>query len=185
MMNDVINELNDSFEKTIQGLKKELSKIRTGRASIAMLDDVRVSYYGNMSPLSQVATLRAPDPRMITVQPWEATIIGDIERAIGSAGLGLNPSNDGVVIRVPIPALTGERRTELGKQAKRHGEDHKISLRNSRRDANDMIKELQKDGDISEDDEHKAYEKINSLTDSYSKKVEEILDAKVSQITEI
>ncbi len=184
-MNDVVNELRESFDKTIQGLRKELAKIRTGRANISMLDDVRIDYYGNMSPLSQVATLRAPDPRMITIQPWESTIINDIERAISSSQLGLNPSNDGTLIRVPIPSLTGERRIELGKQARRHGEDHKISLRNSRRDANDMIKELQKEGDISEDDEHKAYEKINGLTEEYSKKIDAYLDAKVAQITEI
>lgn len=185
MINEVIDDLKDSFEKTIQGLRNELTKIRTGRAHISMLDDVRVDYYGNPSPLSQVATLRTPDPRMITVQPWEATIISDIERAIGSAGLGLNPSNDGTLIRVPVPALTGERRIELGKMAKRHGEDHKISLRNARRDSNDMIKSLQKDGDISEDDEHKAYEKINTLIENFNKKIEEYIETKVAQITEI
>ena len=185
MIAEVLEELNANFEKTALGLQKELSKIRTGRANINMLDDVKVDYYGSMVPLSQVATLRVADPRMITIQPWESNIISDIERAIGNAGLGLNPSNDGVLIRVPIPALSGERRKELVKIAKRHGEDHKISARNHRRDANDMVKALQKGGDITEDDEHKTYDKINALTDAMTTKLDELLASKEAQILEV
>ena len=122
---------------------------------------------------------------MITVQPFESRVINDIERAISGSDLGFNPSNDGQLIRVPVPALSGERRQELVKIAKRHGEDFKISLRNHRRDANDMVKALQKEGDISEDQEHNAYESINTQTDKYTKKIDEMLEAKESQIIEV
>lgn len=185
MIDEVFAELELNFDNTISGLQKELAKIRTGRANVAMLNGVMVEYYGSMTPLNQVATLRVSDPRLITVQPFENRIIGDIERAIANSDLGFNPSNDGQLIRVPVPALSGERREELVKIAKRHGEDHKISLRNHRRDANDMVKALQKEGDISEDAEHKAYDKINALTDGFTKKVDELLAAKEEQILEV
>ena len=133
MLQDVLDGLSESYEKTLRDLARDLSKIRTGRANVNMLDGVTIEYYGAPTPLSQVATLRVADARLITVQPWETKLIPAIEKSIGSADLGLNPSNDGQVVRVPIPALTGERRQELVKVCKRAGEDHKIALRNHRR----------------------------------------------------
>lgn len=185
MLQDVIDELTKSYEKTIHDLARDLSKIRTGRANAAMLDGVTIDYYGSPTPIAQVATVRVADPRLITVQPWENKLISQIEKAIGSADLGLNPSNDGQVVRVPIPALTGERRQELVKLSKRAGEDHKIALRNHRRDANDMLKALEKDGEVTEDGMHDGFEKVNGLTEAYSKKIDSILEKKEAEILEI
>ena len=185
MLNEVFEELRASNDRTINGLTADLAKIRTGRANLGMLEGVRVDYYGQPTPLSQVATMRVADPRLITIQPWERTLIADIEKAISSSELGLNPSNDGTLIRVPIPALSGERRQELVKLARRYGEDHKIALRNHRRDANDMVKALEKDSEITEDQEHKAYDKINTITDEYSSRVDEILAKKEADILEV
>lgn len=185
MLDEVFEEIRDSNERTIKGLVAELAKIRTGRANIGMLDGVKVEYYGQPAPLSQVATLRVADPRLITVQPWERNLISDIEKAISSSDLGLNPSNDGTLIRVPIPALSGERRQELVKLARRHGEDHKITIRNHRRDANDMVKALEKDSEITKDQEHRAYERINAITEEYTARVDEILGIKEGEILEV
>lgn len=185
MIEDVLSELKMSYEETLEQLVRGLGKIRTGRANLAMLDSVRVDYYGTPSPLNQVATMKVADPRLITIQPWEKTLVGEIERAIASAGLGLNPSNDGIVIRVPIPALTGERRQELVKQARRLGEDHKISLRNQRREANDTVKDLEKRSEITEDDMHRAFERINTLTEKFTKKIEETIEKKEADILEV
>lgn len=185
MIDEVLDELRANDERTIKGLIADLAKIRTGRANLAMLDGVRVEYYGQLAPLSQVATLRVADPRLITVQPWEKGIINTIEKAISASELGLNPSNDGTVIRIPIPTLTGERRQELVKLARRYGEDHKIALRNHRRDANDMVKALEKESEITQDEEHKAYEKINSITDSFSTRIDELLATKEADISEV
>ncbi len=185
MLQDVFDDLKEGYESTLKGLARELAKIRTGRANVAMLDGVTVDYYGSATPLNQVANLKVADPRLITVQPWEASMIGPIEKAIIQSDLGLNPSNDGTQIRVPIPALSGERRQELVKIARRNGEDHKIALRNQRRDANDMIKELQSGGDITEDDMHKGFEKINQITETYTTKIDEILEKKEGEILEV
>lgn len=185
MLDEVIEELKSSFEETLGKFQKELAKIRTGRANVGMLDSVRVEYYGSPSPLNQVATLRVPEPRMITVQPWEKTLLADIEKAIVQANLGLNPSNDGGLIRVPIPALTGERREELVRQARRVAEDHKIALRNHRRDANDMVKQLEKDSEITEDDMHRGFDQINGLIEAYTKKIDERLETKEGEIREV
>ena len=185
MIDDIYNELKQSFEKTINGLGQELSKLRTGRANINMLDGVRVDYYGQMVPLNQVGTMRVADARLITITPWEKPMLSAIEKAILTSDLNLNPSNDGILVRVPVPALTGERRQDLIKMAKRIGEDHKISLRNARRDANDMLKSLQKDGDITEDDMHRSLAQVNQLTEEYSKKVDESLAAKEKAIQEV
>lgn len=185
MINEVFDELRGSNDRTINGLTADLAKIRTGRANLGMLEGVRVDYYGQPTPLTQVATMRVADPRLITIQPWERNLIADIEKAISSSELGLNPSNDGTLIRVPIPALSGERRQELVKLARRFGEDHKIALRNHRRDANDMVKALEKESEITEDQEHKAYDKINAITDEYSSRVDEILAKKEADILEV
>jgi len=185
MLDEIISQLETDYARTVKDLRRELAKIRTGRANLAMLDDIRVEYYGQMSPLNQVATLRIADPRLITIQPWEKTLIADIEKAIASSDLGLNPSNDGTVIRVPIPALSGERRQELVKVARRAGEDHKISLRNLRREANDMIEELEKESEITQDDEHRGYDKVNALTEKYTKEIDEVLSSKEDEILEV
>lgn len=185
MLQEVYDDLTSSFESTIKGLVRDLSKIRTGRANISMFDGITVEYYGAPAPLNQVANLRATDPRMVTIQPWENGLIGVIEKAIIQSDLGLNPSNDGMMIRVPIPALSGERRQELVKVARRAGEDHKIVLRNHRRDSNDMIKELEKDSTITEDEMHKAFEKVNAVTEQYNKRIDEILAAKETEIVEV
>lgn len=185
MIDDVLEDLKSEFEDTVAKFQRELAKIRTGRANIGILDGVRVEYYGSQSPLNQLATLRVPEPRLITVQPWEKSIIPEIEKAIVKADLGLNPSNDGTLIRVPIPALTGERREELVRQARRLAEDHKIALRNNRRDANDMVKQLEKDSEITEDQMHKTFEKINAVTDEYTAKINGFLERKEEEIREV
>lgn len=185
MIDDIYNDLKQSFEHTVRDLGQELSKLRTGRANINMLDNVRVDYYGQMVPLNQVGTMRVADARLITITPWEKPMLGAIEKAILTSDLNLNPSNDGILVRIPIPALTGERRQELIKVARRVGEDHKISLRNSRRDANDMLKTLQKDGDITEDDMHRALSRVNQMTEEFSKKVDDALAAKEEDIMEV
>ena len=143
MYDDVMKQAKGGMTKAIDSLKRELTKVRTGRASISLLDDVFVDYYGTPTPLNQVGTLAAPEPRLITVQPWEKNLIPEIEKAILKADLGLNPSSDGILIRLPIPALTEERRKEMAKLAKRFGEDSKIVVRNARRDANETIKLLE------------------------------------------
>jgi ribosome recycling factor len=185
MLDEVFEDLRSNNDKTLQSLQADLAKIRTGRASLGMLDGVRVEYYGQATPLSQVATMRVADPRLITIQPWERALIGEIEKAISSSDLGLNPSNDGTLIRVPIPALSGERRQELVKVARRAGEDRKIALRAHRRDANDLVKELEKESDITQDEEHRAYDKINAITDQYVAKVDDMLTSKEADILEV
>lgn len=185
MVKDILEDLKSGYDDTLNGLRKELAKIRTGRANIAMLDGVRVEYYGSPTALNQIATMRVADPRLITIQPWERSLIPDIEKAIMSSDLGLNPSTDGVIVRVPIPALTGERRQELVKMARRIGEDHKIAIRNQRRDANDMLKDMQKEGDITEDDLHRGYEQVNTLTEDYTGKIDSVLKVKEEEISEV
>lgn len=181
----ILEELEEGFKSTIQGLGRALAKIRTGRANLGMLDGVRVEYYGQMTPLNQVATLKIADPRMITIHPWETSVIPDIEKAIASSDLGFNPSNDGTIVRVPVPALTGERRQEFVRLARREAEDHKISLRNERREANDQIKALQKDSEITEDQMHRAFAKIDALTDKYTAMIDEVTDKKEAEILEV
>ncbi|QDG53777.1 ribosome recycling factor [Persicimonas caeni] len=181
----VLDELKEDYQTTVKDLKRSLAKIRTGRANLGMLDGIKVEYYGQMSPLNQVATMKVADPRLITIQPWESDLIPEIERSISSSDLGLNPSNDGNIIRVPIPALTGERRQELTKVVKREGEDHKIALRNRRREANDQIKELEKESEITEDQMHRAFSKIDAMTDQFTSKIDQIVEDKTNEILEV
>jgi ribosome recycling factor len=185
MMNDVIKKAKEDMDRAVAGLKKEFSKIRTGRANIALLDDVRVDYYGTPSPLTQVGTLSVPEPRLITIQPWERNLIPAIEKAILKADLGLNPSSDGVLVRIPIPALTEERRKEIVKMCKRHGEDHKIAARNVRRDANDALKKLEKNKEITEDALKHGEKEIQELTDKTIKLIDEILAVKEKDVMEV
>ena len=185
MVESVIEELKLESEETIEKFQKELAKIRTGRANVGMLDGIRVEYYGQMTPLNQVATVRVPEPRLITIQPWEDSMISDIERAIIKSDLGLNPSNDGTMIRVPIPALSGERREELVKMAGKLAEDHRITIRNHRRSANDKVKKAEKNSDITEDDKHRLFDEIDGLTDTYIAKIDKRLEQKEDEIREV
>ena len=173
------------MDAAIEHLKRELGGLRTGRASLTLLDGIKVDYYGTPTPLKQVANLAIPESRLITVQPWEPPLIREIEKALLASGLGLTPSNDGKVIRIPIPPLSEERRKELAKICKKHGEEAKVSLRNVRRESNEELKHLQKAGKMSEDDLRKAEADIQKLTDQYVEKVDQILKKKEEEIFEI
>jgi ribosome recycling factor len=185
-MQQEINELlKSNFEQTYSALKRDLTRVRTGRANANLLDGVRVDYYGSPTPVSQVAAIQIPEARLVTIKPWEANLLGDIERAIINANLGLSPSNDGTVIRLNIPPLTEERRKELARQVQQLGETAKVSARNHRRDANADLKTLQKDGDLSEDELAKALKDVQGLTDSAIKMIDEILATKQAELEEI
>jgi ribosome recycling factor len=173
------------MEKTIIALKTDLNKVRTGRASLALLDDIRIDYYGTSTLLNQMATLAVPEPRLITIQPWDPTTIGEIEKAILKSDLGLTPMNDGKIIRINIPRLTEERRKELVKVVKKMGEATKVALRNIRRDANDQLKGLEKNKKLSQDLLHQWMEKIQTSTDKFIEKVDGALSAKEKEILEI
>jgi ribosome recycling factor len=185
MDDKVVKETEGKMEKTLASLKSDLNKVRTGRASLALFDDVRIDYYGTPTPLNQVATLAVPEPRMITIQPWDTSVTAEIEKAILKSELGLNPMNDGKIIRIPIPRLTEERRKDLVKVVKKMGEGAKVSVRNIRREANDQIKNLEKNKKISQDDLHQLIDKVQTFTDKYIEKTDEILSAKEKEIMEI
>jgi ribosome recycling factor len=182
---DVENSAKARMEKVLADLQHALATIRTGRASISLLEPIRVDYYGTPTPLNQVATLHVPEPSLITLQPWDVSQIGAIEKAIRSSDLGLNPSNDGKLIRVPIPALTQERRKELVKHLHNVAEEHRVGVRNIRRDANEGIKKLLKDKLISEDDEKRALDEVQKLTDGCMQKVDQAAKAKEKEILEL
>jgi ribosome recycling factor len=173
------------MEKALADLQHDMAGVRTGRASVSLLDNVRADYYGTLTPLNQLATLHVPEPSMITVQPWDVSQIGVIEKAIRSADLGLNPGNDGKLIRVPIPPLTEERRKELVKKLHHIAEDHRVAMRNVRRDANENVKKLLKDKVISEDEDRRAHEEIQKLTDSSIQKLDQAAKAKEKEILEL
>jgi len=173
------------MEKVLGDLQHTMSTIRTGRASISLLDPVRVNYYGTPTPLNQVASLHVPEPSLIVVQPWDMSQIGAIEKAIRSADLGLNPINDGRVIRVPIPPLTEERRRELVKHLHGVAEEHRVALRNVRRDANEAVKKLLKDKLISEDEDRRGHDEIQKLTDTVMQRLEQAAKAKEKEILEL
>jgi ribosome recycling factor len=172
------------MEKVLSDLQHEMAGIRTGRASLSIFENVRVDYYGTPTPLNQVATLHVPEPSLITVQPWDASQIGPIEKAIRNSDLGLNPSNDGKVVRVPIPPLTEERRKEIVKRLHHVAEDHRVSLRNVRRDANENVKKLLKDKAISEDDERRALDEVQKLTDATISRLDQMAKVKEKEILE-
>ena len=173
------------MEKSLATLKTDLNKVRTGRASLALLDDIRIDYYGTSTPLNQMATLAVPEPRLITIQPWDPTTIGEIEKAILKSELGLTPMNDGKVIRINIPRLTEERRKDLVKVVKKMGEATKVALRNIRREANEQLKGMEKNKKISQDQLHQWMEKVQTSTDKYIEKVDTTLSAKEKEILEI
>jgi ribosome recycling factor len=172
MKDDVLKEARRKMDKVLEVMARDLSRVRTGRASVALLEGIKVECYGSTMPLSQVASLAAPESRLLTVQPWDTTLLGDIEKAILKSDLGLTPMNDGKIIRLPIPALTTERRKELVKMVKKMGEEAKVALRNLRRDANEDLKEMKKEKLLSEDDAHRGQEEVQKLTDEYIKKVD-------------
>ena len=182
---DVEGNAKQRMEKVLSDLQHALAHIRTGRASISLLDPIRVDYYGTPTPLNQVATLHVPEPSLITIQPWDVSQIGAIEKSIRASDLGLNPSNDGKIIRVPIPPLTQERRKELVKHLHNIAEDHRVSIRNVRRDANESLKKLLKDKLISEDDERRALDETQKMTDSYMQKVDLAAKAKEKEVMEL
>ena len=171
--------------KSIESLKREYSRLRTGRASISLLDGIRVSYYDTPTPLNQMASLAVPEPRLIVIQPWDKTAIEDIEKAILKSELGLTPMNDGKVIRISIPPLTEERRKELVKVARKMSEENKVAIRNIRRDANEMLKDLKKEKEISEDDLFRSQEEVQKATDQFISQVDELCAAKEKEILEI
>jgi len=162
-----------------------LATIRTGRAAVGLLDNIMVDYYGNLTPLSQMASVHAPEPQMLTVQPWDQSQIGAVEKAIRTADLGLNPSNDGKLVRIPIPPLTEERRKQLAKQVHDIAEDHRTAVRNVRRDANERLKKMLKDKAISEDAERDGLEEVQRLTNSYIGKIDDLSKAKEQEITTV
>jgi ribosome recycling factor len=184
-MKSRIADAESRMEKSIEALKTELISIRTGKASPSLLDIVKIDAYGSMMPLSQVASISAPQPRMLVVQPWDKQLVHPIIKAIQKADLGLNPSDDGGLIRVPIPPLTEERRGELVKKVKKLGEDMKVAIRNVRRDANEEIKKAQKEGESSEDEAHRATQEIQKMTDKAIDHVDDILARKEKEILEI
>jgi ribosome recycling factor len=185
MVNDIIKSLQGDIEKAIEAFRRELGKVRTGRANLSILDGVRVEYYGTPTPLNQVASLAVADARLITVKPWERSLIPEIEKAIRAAQLGLNPQSDGEIVRLPMPALTQERRQELVKVVKKMAEECKVALRGARRDANEMLKEALKDSAITEDDERKGLKSVQETTDKAVTKVDEITGKKESEILEV
>jgi ribosome recycling factor len=185
MLDDILKTLADDSENTLKALKLNLTKVRTGRANPMMLEGIRVDYYGTPTPINQVSAIKVTDARMIMIQPWEKTMLAPIEKAILAANIGLTPNNDGSVVRLPVPPLTGERRQELTRNVKAEGEKAKVALRNHRRDCNEMVKELEKDGDISEDDLRTALTKIQTLIDQYVTKVDQVITAKEQEILEV
>ncbi len=186
MQDEVIQELEERGQDAIEALRGALTRIRTGRANLSILDAIRVEYYGAKSPLNQVATLTVADPRLITIKPFDKGLTSEIERVLRSTSdLGISPQNDGEKILLPIPPLTEERRKEFTKIAKAKGEDAKISIRNARRDANETVKSLEKDGDIPEDDAKRALDQVQKLTDQFVRTIDELVAKKEKEIMEV
>ncbi len=184
-LKDTFSQLRARMEKGVEDFRKEMASVRTGRASVHMLDGVHIDYYGSSMPLNQIAQVHAPEPQLITVQPFDPSSLAGIEKAIRSADLGLNPMNDGKLIRVPVPPLTEERRKELVKHLHKILEEHRTAVRNVRRDGNEQVKKLMKDKKITEDDERRAVDEIQKLTDAEIKKMEEMAKGKEKEVLEL
>src|SRR5829696_6100779 len=182
---DVIKETRPRMDAVIEDVRRKLATVRTGRAAVSLLDNIMVEYYGTPTPLSQMASVHVPEPQMLTVQPWDQTQLGAIEKAIRSADLGLNPSNDGKLVRIPIPPLTEERRKQLAKQVHESAEEHRTAIRNVRRDANDRLKKMLKDKVISEDAERDALEEVQKMTNTYVGRVDELAKTKEQEILNV
>ena len=185
MIKDTLAQAKTRMGKALDDFRQSLGTLRTGRASVSLLDSIRVDYYGTPTPLNQVATLGVPEPTLVTVQPWDVSLLGAIDKAIRSSDLGLNPVNDGKILRVPIPALTEERRKDLVKHLHKVLEDHRTAVRNIRRDTNDALKKLLKDKAISEDEERRALDEVQQLTDDFIEKLEAQGKSKEQEILEI
>lgn len=182
---DVVKDTKPRMDTVMEDFRRKLVTVRTGRAAVSLLDNIMVDYYGTMTPLSQMASVHAPEPQMLTVQPWDQTQVATIEKAVRASDLGLNPSNDGKLVRIPIPPLTQERRKQLAKQVHEIAEDHRTAVRNVRRDANERLKKMLKDKLISEDAERDGLEEIQRLTDSYIGKIDELSKTKEQEITNV
>ena len=184
MIDDIYADTRERMGKTITAMKNEFKRVRTGRASQSLLDGITVDYYGTMTPLNQMSSITVPESRLITIQPWDVNVLKDIEKAILKSDLGLTPSNDGKIIRIAIPPLTEERRKELVKVVNKMSEDHKVAARNIRRDSNELLKSLKKDGDVSEDDAFKAQDQVQKITDEYIRMIDELYQEKEKEILE-
>ena len=185
MLDDVYNEVDHKMERSLAALRKELSRIRTGRATLALLEGIDVDYYGTSTPLTQMATVAAPESRLLTIQPWDKSQLGLIEKAIQRSDLGLTPQNDGKLIRLAIPPLTAERRKDLVKKVKKIGEDAKVALRNVRREGNETLKDLEKGKDISQDDLRRGQDQVQKITDRFISQVDGVLNGKEHEILEV
>lgn len=185
MIDEIMNDMKKDMATSVESMKQSMMKVRTGRASISILDGIIVDYYGTHTPLNQLATLAVPEPRLISIQPWDKGALSGIEKAILRSELGLTPSNDGKIIRVPIPPLNEERRRDLVKMVKKTAEDFRVEIRNHRRDANSLLKELEKEKEINKDELKSSQDKVQDLTDSYIKQIDEILAVKEKEIMEI
>lgn len=185
MIKEIIKDSEERMKKVIEITKKEFMSVRTGKASPALLDKINVDYYGTPTPVNQLANVSAPEPRLITIQPWDKGALAEIERAILKSDLGITPTNDGTVIRLAIPPLTQERRKELAKTIKKEGEEKKVAVRNIRRDANEHLKKTEKEGQISADENKKAQEEIQKLTDKYVKEIDQVVSNKEKEIMEV
>ncbi|MCU0239536.1 MAG: ribosome recycling factor [Pyrinomonadaceae bacterium] len=182
---DILNETKPKMEAVIEDFKRKLSNVRTGRASIGILDSVVVDYYGTPTPLAQMASIAVPEPQLLTVQPWDISQIGAVEKAITAANLGMSPSNDGKIIRLNVPALNEERRKQLAKQVHEIAEEHRVAIRNVRHHSNDLLKKLQKDKLISEDDERGGLEEVQKLTNTFVGKIDELMKAKEQEVMSV
>jgi ribosome recycling factor len=184
-MEALVKDTSGKMARSIEAFRKELGKIRTGRASFSLLDGIKVDYYGTLTPLQQVGTLSVPESRLITITPWDAKLVGPIEKAIQASGLGLNPSSDGKIVRIPIPPLTEERRKDLVRVVKKMAEDARIAVRNTRRESIERIKDREKKKEISEDEMKRGQDRVQKETDVYIKKIDEILKTKEQEIMEV
>ncbi len=182
---DVIKETKPRMDTVIDDFRRKLATVRTGRAAVSLLDNIMVDYYGTLTPLNQMASVHSPEPQMLTVQPWDQTQLGAVEKAIRASDLGLNPSNDGKLVRIPIPPLTEERRKQLAKQVHEIAEDHRTAVRNIRRDANERLKKMLKDKLISEDAERDGLDEVQKLTNSYIGRIDELTKSKEHEITSV
>ena len=185
MLKETYKDTEDRMKKAVDAINRELTSVRTGKASPKMLDGIKVEYYGTLTPLNQVASISSPDPKMLVIQPWEQTVVPEILKAVQKADLGLNPMAEGNIVRLPIPPLTEERRQDMVKLVKKLGEDAKIAIRNIRRDANDKLKKAEKDSEITEDDLKVGQKQVQDYTDSYIKKIDDMVKAKEQEVMEI
>jgi len=185
MVKEVLKDVEKKMKVSVEHFRKDLSKLRTGRASITLFEDIRIDYYGTQTPLNQVATLGVPDPTLITVQPWDPSLLDQIDKAIRSSDLGLNPINDGKILKIPIPPLDEERRKEIAKHIGKMLEDEKTALRIMRREGKEQIETLEKDKDITEDDKFWGLDKLQEVTDEYNRKIEEMASSKEKEILEL